>query len=396
MHLAYRFLFLFFLCGVVVNLPQTALAQTQQKLLFVGNSYTFGNDPLAINQQTTAMFQEAFPASEPHHQIRVAAGGKLWEQHLADLEDTTKDLPLRQYLVTSQDPLHKWTWVIFQEQSQIPGIEQTDGYWQRSAAAIEKLTAAAHQRGAQSILLMTWGRREGDAQNQHIFPDFKTMQDRLRDGYLLYRSRSTTPQNTVYIAPAGIAWAYLYDTIKASGQDPLQSDSLWYRLYVSDGSHPSILGTYLASATIFAAITGRDPRTLRYNPNQQIEEKDRTALLEAAYQAVLQNKIPNLPFPTPFASPEPVQEATPEPTQEPAANEPIANEPIAEKATEPTKEASPEATTPDATTPEAQTSSPKQGCCHATPAPFDGWGALILLGLGLILLVRRSHRNQGA
>jgi len=405
-------------------LPFTAHAQSlPTHLLFVGNSYTYGNDAQALNQQTIAMLQELLPPKTTTHQERIAYGGYLWEQHLADLQNTQTIKPLRQLLLESQDPLHRWQWVVFQEQSQIPGIPETDPYAQRSTAAIQQLASTVHTRNARSILLMTWGRRDGDTQNKTLFPDFKTMQARLRDGYLRYRTRASTPQYTVYIAPAGIAWEHLYDDLKRNGQDPLRPESLWYRLYDADGSHPSLLGTFLAAATLTAALTGRDPRSLTYNPTPNIPEAERKQLLQAAYQAVFQNTLP-IPFPWTSTS-EPNHESTSEsphesePTEltseptspdastestpsesphESAITDPPSETPHESATTEPSIEsAPPENTTessieqpPQDALPSDTSSTPHaQGCCAAHPPASLDLPTLLLLIFGLIFFLRR-------
>ncbi|MCK6512986.1 hypothetical protein L6R29_23905 [Myxococcota bacterium] len=418
---------LFLFLGVLM-LPFTANAQSiPSLLLFVGNSYTYGNDPQALNQQTIAMLREFLPPQTTTHQERIAYGGYLWEQHLADLQNTQTIKPLRQLLLESQDPLHRWQWVVFQEQSQIPGIPETDPYAQRSTAAIQQLAATVHTRNARSILLMTWGRRDGDSQNKTLFPDFKTMQARLRDGYLRYRTRASTPQYTVYIAPAGIAWEHLYDDIKRNGQDPLRPESLWYRLYDADGSHPSLLGTFLAAATLTAALTGRDPRSLTYNPSPNILEAERKQLLQAAYQAVFQN---TLPFPFPWASAsEPNQEPTPEspheseptqtntepaspdasiesttsetphesePTQtntetphESASSESSIESPLESVHSEISTESSTEQPPQDALPSDTNSTPNAQGCCAAHPTASLDLPTLLLLLFGLIFFLRR-------
>ena len=310
-----RFLLLFscLLTGsLLMPLHAPRAQQTTHKLLFVGNSYTYGNAPHALNEQLQAMLEE-IPSTTTHSE-RVAYGGYLWHQHRNDLKNTTQERPIRRLLLTSQDPLHQWNTVFFQEQSQIPGIGELDPYWQQSLDALRELAAAAQQRGAAVYLIMTWGRRDGDPQFPALFPSFKAMQQRLRDGYLRYQQRLHQAAAPLYIVPAGLAWEALYDTLLAQGIDPHTPQSLFTRLYENDGSHPSLLGSFLTAATLYAALTGFDPRNLRHNPRQQIPANEHAALLAAAHHAVF--------LAPPYgAQPLPWQKNTQESTQEQPTHE---------------------------------------------------------------------------
>ena len=44
--------------------------------------------------------------------------------------------------------------------------------------------------GAAMMLMMTWGRRDGDAINPTLYPNYTVMQDRLEEGYIDYRDTS--------------------------------------------------------------------------------------------------------------------------------------------------------------------------------------------------------------
>ena len=152
-----------------------------------------------------------------------------------------------------------WDYVVLQDQSQIPGLYRNTAYWQDSLAGAQALDGFAEDVGAESILMMTWGRRNGDTNNQVLYPDFLTMQERLEDGYIDYRDNLSTPNRDIWIAPVGLAFKHVYENVQASGATPENSGNLFYDLYSGDGSHPSLSGSYLASCVLYATITGNSP-----------------------------------------------------------------------------------------------------------------------------------------
>ena len=79
------------------------------------------------------------------------------------------------------------------------------------------------------------------------YPNFTAMNDHLLQGYLDYASNATSahPSASVYVAPVGLAFAKIHDDLLAAGTDPDQSGTLFHDLYTSDGSHPSLHGSYL-------------------------------------------------------------------------------------------------------------------------------------------------------
>ena len=63
------------------------------------------------------------------------------------------------------------------------------------------------------------------------------MNARLRDAYLRIADSSLAS-----VSPVGAAWRYIRDT-----QPSIQ-------LYVGDGSHPSVAGTYLAASVFYVSL----------------------------------------------------------------------------------------------------------------------------------------------
>ncbi len=213
----------------IVVLPGRADAQ---RVLIVGNSYTYAND---LDQMVGALLREAAPpGGGVVETLRVAHGGYRLIQHAADADGTRGDLPLRRHLVTG--PATDWDFVVLQEQSQIPGFPDGQPDVVDSLRGAATLHGLASDAGATTVFMMTWGRREGDATNPGLFPDFATMQARLAAGYDRLAGVGTA-EHPAYVAPAGLAWERIHDDLGDAGADPLEVGSAFYLLYSGDGLH---------------------------------------------------------------------------------------------------------------------------------------------------------------
>ena len=117
------------------------------------------------------------------------------------------------------------------------------------------LSNAIENEGGQTMLFMTWGYRNGDSSNS-FNNNFTTMQARLTEGYTRYAENISNAGNSVWIAPVGLAYKTVHDGVVADGDDPTVSGNLFYDLYTSDGSHPSLSGSYLAAILFHSSTTG--------------------------------------------------------------------------------------------------------------------------------------------
>jgi MYXO-CTERM domain-containing protein len=254
-----------------------------QAVLFVGNSYTQFNAPNAINEDYASLLAEGMPDWEVRSE-RYTRGGYTLSQHLSDAEGATD---LHTYL--TEGGADSWDLVVLQDQSQVPGfpVEQTE--WIESKDAAVSLASMITAAGAEPRLFMTWGRRDGDSINVARFPDYPTMQRLLAEGYYAYAEAIVGAGYPVQVVPVGMAWQHIYDAHMAVGEDPLESSALFSRLYTGDGSHPSVLGSYLASLVFYGAFTGQSPEGLLWAPDA-ITEHDRDAV-QAAAAAVMVEAI---------------------------------------------------------------------------------------------------------
>ncbi len=214
-------------------------------VLMLGNSYTSQND---LASKLDSILSDGGENAE----VSALTGGGL---KLYEHEGRAKESG-NQWNVSLNEPND---FVILQDQSQVPSFPTNSEYWQDSRDAAIYLNQRALGSGGNTILFMTWGYKDGDSNNQWRNPDYPTMQLHLQQGYEMYLENITTQLEPAFIAPVGLAYKHLYDATANTGVDPSIGSTPFSTLYSSDGSHPSIDGTYLSACVFHAVITGESP-----------------------------------------------------------------------------------------------------------------------------------------
>ena len=217
-------------------------------ILMLGNSYIYTNN---IDQ----LLHDMLNVTGQHNNTEsLTGGGMRLSQHWDNVNTSGNS-----WNTTLRENNEEWDYVILHDQSQIPGFYRTSPDWIDSKNAAVNLSEAIEDENSEAILMMTWGRRNGDMNNPLIYGNFTMMQDRLEQGYIDFRDNMTTPSRDVWIAPVGLAFKHIHDKINLTGVDPTLSGSTFFDLYTSDGSHPSLSGSYLAACVLFATMTGDSP-----------------------------------------------------------------------------------------------------------------------------------------
>ncbi len=198
------------------------------RMLFLGNSYTGANSlPTLVEQVATSMGDTVDASSN-------MPGGHTLAMHTTN---TTS-----QALIASTP----WDFVVLQEQSQLPSFPQGQVDVEVLPYAAQLVDAIrANDSCTTPVFYMTWGRQNGDQQNCANWPPVCTyagMYGLLRERYL-----QMATANTAACAPAGAAW----DLVRAMHPG--------IALYVQDGSHPSLAGSYLVACTMYATCFRRSP-----------------------------------------------------------------------------------------------------------------------------------------
>jgi len=218
-------LVLFFTGCTVLEGIQNSATQDRIDILFIGNSYTSSNG-------LPEMFERM--AQSGGHRVNVAMtapGGWTLVDHLQSMETLEK--------IRSNE----WDYVVLQEQSVIPSLE---GLRERQMyPAVRQLHSEISAIGADTVLFMTWGHRDGFPSEGHR--DFPAMQAALDIGYVIIGD-----ELELAIAPVGIAW---WNARRSTAQ---------MNLWVDDGSHPTKEGTYLAACVLYAVIIGQSPEGIDY------------------------------------------------------------------------------------------------------------------------------------
>jgi len=200
-----------------------------QKVLFLGNSYTYVNDlPSLISNLAQADGKTLIYDQN-------TTGGYYLEGHSTNTTSLDK--------IASND----WDFVILQDQSQKPSFPPsqvaTDVY---PYAKILVDSIYAKNECTEALFFMTWGRQNGDQDNCPYYTPLCTyegMQGRLRESYL-----EMGFDNMASVSPVGVAWKKTRE---------ITGDSI--NLYSSDESHPSIYGSYLAACVFYTSIFNASP-----------------------------------------------------------------------------------------------------------------------------------------
>ena len=152
----------------------------------------------------------------------------------------------------------KYDFIVLQDQSLVGGIPANSGWAQRESGEESVKTVfspIAKDMGATLVFYQTWGRRNDEAINWG-FTDFLSMERSLEDGYATYADiASREGCAETMISRAGLLFKKIYESSSSQGLTPsTDSSTLFWKLYGSDGSHPSAIGTYAIATAMFYAM----------------------------------------------------------------------------------------------------------------------------------------------
>lgn len=227
-------------------------AQQSKRVLFVGNSYTY------YNNLPTMIANMAESVGDQLIHTRNTPGGCRFEQHCSN---------------QSMQLINQGGWdiVVLQEQSQLPSFPQ----WQVETDVFPYATQLvnaiyAASPCAEPMFYMTWGRRDGDRTNAEEFPVLGTYEG--MDSMLYERYMFMAQANDASVSPVGRVWR------------KLRTDHPEIELYNSDGSHPSLAGSYAAACTFFAMMFHHDPIEISFDDD--LDENVARTIRQAASQIV--------------------------------------------------------------------------------------------------------------
>ncbi len=146
-----------------------------------------------------------------------------------------------------------WDIVVLQEQSRRPSFLQDyvdTMVYPYAACLVEEIYAA--NPCAEPMFYMTWGRRDGDSINAQTNPVVATYEG--MDSLICERYIHMAESNDASLSPVGRVWRYL------------RSNCSEIDLYRSDGSHPSVAGTYAAACSFYVMFFNESPDSIAYIP----------------------------------------------------------------------------------------------------------------------------------
>ena len=252
-------------------------------VLMYGNSYIYTNN-------VDSMLEQIFNSVGEHNStISNTAGSMKLPQHWNNINTSGNT-----WNTSLRDSGHDWDYVVLQDQSQIPGYQRSNQEWIDSKDSAVLIADAVDEENSEVILMMTWGRRSGDPSNPVRYSNFTNMQDELASGYTDFHDNMTNPSRDVWIAPVGLAFQNIYYNVLDSGSTPTLPGNTFYDLYTSDGSHPSMTGSYLAACVLYATITGES--STEVNDSISIAANIKLELQQAADDTVF-NQTSNIDYP---------------------------------------------------------------------------------------------------
>jgi hypothetical protein len=244
---------------LILLLVSSCLWADGYKVLFIGNSYTDVNNlpqmiaSIAESEGDTLVFSANLP------------GGFTFNNHLNSANSITPSL-IQQ---------GGWDYVVLQGQSQEPSFPDIQFYSQTYPYA-QQLCEMVRQYNpeAKPMFYMTWGRKNGDQLNCPYFPPLCTYEG--MDSLLYLRYMTMAADFEAEVSPVGALWHFLHD------HNPE------IELYASDGSHPSLAGSYAAACSFYTVLFRKNPRELTYNPGIADDEAEsiRIAASKVVYDSL--------------------------------------------------------------------------------------------------------------
>jgi hypothetical protein len=218
----------------------TALAQTKPKrtdlggdtptaILWVGNSFFYYNN--SLHNHVINLVRAADPKSTPRAtSVTISGSGIDWH----DMESYFRPNGIGRYSFVGDNEIvfnkagRQFDAVIIADCSQCPIHPQLKSVFHQYA---RKQSEIATANGARPIFFMTWA-----------YKDKPEMTAQLAEQYTIAGN-----DNDALVIPAGLAFA------KAVAKRPD------LEFYQSDKRHPTLIGTYLAACTTYAAVYKKSP-----------------------------------------------------------------------------------------------------------------------------------------
>ena len=224
--------------------------KSPERVLYIGNSYLYYND--SLHNHVRRMLEESYGREfDKGNYKSVTISGSRTSHH-------NIDYPLNHVNLGAEKPFEL---VILQGGSgESNTLEERKIFAQETDIMIEKI----HNKGAEAALYMI---------HAYVEPHEDTNPNMIKDIKKMYIDVAN--KNKILVMPVGIAFENAY----------MEKPKIQLHKHY-DGTHPSLLGTYLASAVVFSSITHMSPKNIKYNYFDAIDDSDIEFLQKIAHETV--------------------------------------------------------------------------------------------------------------
>tara|TARA_B100001093_G_scaffold440491_1_gene441024 strand:- start:285 stop:1064 length:780 start_codon:yes stop_codon:yes gene_type:complete len=224
--------------------------KSPERVLYIGNSYLYYND--SLHNHVRRMLEETYQIEidTGNYKSVTISGSRIPHHNI--------DYPLNHKNLGSKKPFEL---VILQGGSgESNAIEDREIFAQEIDIMIEKI----HNKGAEAALYMI---------HAYVEPHEDTNPNMIKDLKKMYIDAAN--KNNILVIPVGVAFENAY----------IDKPKIQLHKHY-DGTHPSLLGTYLAAAVVFSSITHISPKNIQYNYFDAISDSDIEFLQKIAHETV--------------------------------------------------------------------------------------------------------------
>ena len=229
---------------------ENSINEYPKRILFIGNSYLYYND--SLHNHLRRMVEEAFPSKVDNLEFKSATiGGSRLSHHNIEHLLNHKNLSVSK----------PFDLVILQGGSgEVQSKKSRNEFAKQSRKLIKKIRKA----GSEPALYMI-----------HAYGKSHKKYDPNMINKVIKTYEASGMENKALVLPVGIAFEKAYK---------LDETIELHKFF--DGSHPDILGTYLAACVLYASIYKKDPTLIDYNYYGAINNKDRKFIQKVAKSTV--------------------------------------------------------------------------------------------------------------
>lgn len=222
---------------------------SNKNILFVGNSYLYYND--SLHNHVKRMAIERFPSYEEKfiYKSSTIGGARSWHHNFKHLLEPTNigvnepfDLLILQG--GSAEPLSKNSRIIFKN-------------------TVKEVNEIAKEYGTKLALYMT---------HAYVAPDIRYEANMINKISSMYTNAGK--ENNVKVIPVGIGFENAY------------KENPNIQLHNLDGTHPSLLGTYLAACIVYGVLYDDSPVGIDYNYFGKVSDQDKIFIQKIAYETI--------------------------------------------------------------------------------------------------------------